>query len=162
MNLKEQVQVLYKEAPRHGVPTPIMEKAVVPVLLLFANQLQHATYFVFQTRDRSWLTATLSHKDDSSLEKTVVYAFAHRKDATSFQGIANPNIGISSIPATHLLFQLFAMNRVDSIIFMETSGNLEQGKEIERKVLQTIIQQQIRRLKLPPLSQKSTVPPNWA
>ena len=41
MYLDEQLQILINEAPQYGVPALVMEKAVVPVLRLFANELQH-------------------------------------------------------------------------------------------------------------------------
>ncbi len=148
MNLDEQLEILLHEAPENGVPLLVMEKAISPVLKLFAKQLQHPIYYILQNRDRNWILTTLSHRDKPQAENTVIYAFATREDAISFQGIADSQILIASIPVTHLLFQIFALNQIDSIIFMEQPGNINQGKEIERVRLQNMIQQQIMRLKI--------------
>ncbi|MEA5532849.1 hypothetical protein [Crocosphaera sp. XPORK-15E] len=155
MYLDEQLEILIKEAPQHGVPSPVMEKAVAPTLKFFASQLEHSKYYVLHGQNRSWLVTTLSNRKKPQEEKRVIYGFTTRRDAETFQGIINPEIRIISIPVTHLLFQLFSVEYIDSIIFRETPGNKEQQIEIQRDKLQNIIQQQLRRLKL-------TIPPNLA
>jgi hypothetical protein len=159
MNIEEQVNILYKTAPRHGVSPVVMEKAVIPTLTLFANQLQHLVYFVFQTRDRAWLTTTLAYNSDPDRQKTVIYAFPRQKDATSFQSFANPNLCLIEIPVTHLLFQLLAMNRVDSILFMEVPSNQDEIKDIQRKILKNLAKKQIKRLKLSDAPASASIPP---
>jgi hypothetical protein len=162
MNLDEQLQILINEGPEHGVSKAVMEKAVIPALKFFASQLQHTHYHVLHSQDRSWLVTTLRHREKQQSDKRVIYAFSTRKDAASFQGITTPDIRIISLPATHILFQLFAVDRLDSIIFMEMAGKKEQGTEIERAKLQNIIDQQLRRLKLKPSSPLTNIPPNFA
>ena len=161
MYLDEQLEVLIKEAPQHGVPMPVMEKAVGPTLKFFASQLQHEKYYVLHGKNRSWLVTTLSNRKNPKEEKKVIYAFATKKDAETFQGIINPEIRIISVPITHLLFQLFSVESIDSIVFREVPGNKEQQVEISRAKLQNIIQQQLRRLKLTPPKTKN-IPPNFA
>lgn len=161
MYLDEQLKVLINEAPQHGVPIAVMEKAVTPTLKFFASQLQHPKYYVLHGQNRSWLVTTLSNRKKPKEEKRVIYAFSTKKDAEAFQGIINPEIRIISVPVTHLLFQLFSVESIDSILFRETPGNKEQIVEIPRSKLQNIIQQQLRRLKLTP-PKLSNIPPNLA
>ena len=73
MNLNEQVQILCQEAPNHGVPLRVMEKAIAPVLIELAQSLQQSSYFVWQTRDRAWQTTTLSRRNYPTQRKTVVH-----------------------------------------------------------------------------------------
>lgn len=161
MYLDEQLEILIHEAPQQGVPIPVMEKAVAPTLKLFASQLQHEKYYVLQGKNHSWMMTTLSNRKNPKEEKRVIYAFATKKDAETFQGIINPEIRIISIPVTHLLFQLFSVESIDSMIFRELPGNKEQQAEISRAKLQNIIQQQLRRLTLNPPN-NNNIPPNLA
>ncbi|MDJ0599407.1 MAG: hypothetical protein QNJ37_11265 [Crocosphaera sp.] len=161
MYLDEQLEILINEAPQHGVPIPVMEKAVAPTLKFFASQLQHQQYYVLHGKNRSWLVTTLSNRKNPKEEKRVIYAFATKKDAETFQGVINPEIRIISVPVTHLLFQLFSVESIDSIIFRELPRNKEQQAEISRAKLQNIIQQQLRRLKLTSPNSKN-IPPDLA
>lgn len=161
MQFEEQLESLINEAPQHGVPIPVMEKAVAPALKFFASQLQHEKYYVLYGKNRSWLVTTLSNKKNPKQEKRVIYAFTTKKDAETFQGIVNPEIRVISIPVTHLLFQLFSIESIDSLIFRELPGNKEQQVEISREKIQNVIQQQLRRLKLDSSTIKN-IPPNFA
>lgn len=162
MNIDKQLEILINEAPEYGVPEEIMKKAVVPVLKFFASQHEHTDYFVLHTRDRHWIVTTLSSRKQPQITKRVIYGFATRKDATSFQGIVNPNIHIVPLPITHLLFQMFAVAQVDSIILMDTPNNTMEGTEIERANLENMIQQQLRRAKPDLYSKSGKIPPNLA
>ena len=161
MYLDEQLQILINEAPQHGVPIPVMQKAVAPTLKFFASQLQHEKYYVLHGKDRSWLVTTLSNRKNPKEEKRVIYAFSTKKDAQTVQGIINPEIRNISVPVTHLQFQLFSIESIDSIVFREFPADKQQQVEIARAKLQNIIQQQLRRLKLKP-PQTKTIPPNFA
>ncbi|WP_035798153.1 hypothetical protein [Crocosphaera chwakensis] len=161
MYLDEQLEILIHEAPQQGVPISVMEKAVVPTLKLFASQLQHEQYYVLHGKNHSWLSTILSNRKNPKEEKRVIYAFATKKDAETFQGIINPEISIISIPVTHLLFQLFSVESIDSMIFQEVPGNKESQAEISRAKLQNIIQQQLRALKSKP-RKNNNIPPNLA
>jgi hypothetical protein len=162
MKINRQLQILLDEAPQSGVSPLVMEKAVIPVLKAFASQLQHLEYYVVQSRDRDWLITTLTHLERPQQEKRVIYAFATSEDAASSQSTSDSQILIESIPVTHLLFQLFALDGVNSLIFLETPGNLEKGREIPRASLQNSIQQQLQQLKNFPVSQSKNIPANLA
>ena len=159
MYLDEQIQSLIDEAPQYGVPEVVMAKAVTPTLKSFASQLQHSRYYVLHDQNRSWLVTTLSNRKNPQEEKRVIYAFSTRKDAVTSQGTTHADLRIVSIPVIHLLFQLFAVESIDSLIFQEVSGHQDEQKEIQRAKLQNMIQQQLRRLtaKTP-----DPIPPNLA
>ncbi|MGK7940350.1 MAG: hypothetical protein AB4062_09415 [Crocosphaera sp.] len=161
MYLDEQLEILINEAPQHGVPIPVMEKAVAPTLKLFASQLQHEKYYVLQGKNNAWLVTTLNNRKNPKQEKRVIYAFPTKNDAEEFQGIINPEIRIIFLPVTHLLFQLFSVESLDSIIFRDLPRNKRHEVEISRAKLQNIIQQQLRRLKLTP-KKNNPIPPNLA
>lgn len=160
MNLNEQVQILCQEAPNYGVPRQVMEKAIAPVLIELAQSLQQSSYFVLQTRDRAWQTTTLSHRNHPTQRKTVIYAFARREHTRHFPDIATANLDLSEIPVIDLLFQLFALEQVDSLIFLDNRGNQEKSKEIQRQALQQRVEQNLRSLS--PSPQPSSVPSTWA
>jgi hypothetical protein len=150
MELEQQLDRLSEDASRYGIPTPIFAQAVSPVIALFAKQLQHLEYYILQNLDSDWVMYTIQNQQEQS-EKKVIYAFTSVKDAATFQGTADPNLLAMAIPSVQLLFQLFALQDIDSLIFLETPGNLSQGTIIERERLLDIVQQQIRQLNpIPP------------
>jgi hypothetical protein len=156
MNLDQQIQILIQNAPQDG-QTPKVVVAIAPVLKLLASQLQHPQYFICQSIDQSWLMTTLSNRAQPELEKNVVYAFPTLKDATRFQSIPDSELIVLPWPVTHILFQLFAMETVDSLVFFETPGNLAAGTEVRREEVQTLFQKQ---LGIQP--SQSKIPPNIA
>ena len=162
MDLDQQLKLLIDEAPQYGVPSPVMEQAVTPVLKAFADQLQHLEYQVLQTLDRDWVLTTLSDRAQPKLEKRAIYAFATLKDAAHFQGTSDPQVMAVPMPVTHILFQLFSLEQLDSIIFMETPGNLNIGKEIYRADLQNLIYKQLEQLGKSPRTKPGSIPPNLA
>jgi hypothetical protein len=150
MELERQLDRLSEDASRYGIPTPIFDQAVSPVIDLFAKQLQHLEYYILQNLHSDWVMYTIQDRQEQS-EKKVIYAFTSVKDAATFQGKADPNLLAMAIPTVQLLFQLFALQDIDSLIFLETPGNLSQGTIIERERLLDIVQQQIRQLNpIPP------------
>ncbi|TRV66332.1 MAG: hypothetical protein EWV53_00965, partial [Microcystis panniformis Mp_MB_F_20051200_S9] len=121
MKLKAQLHILSREAVNYGLATVVMDEAVNPVLAAFARQLKHLQYYVVQNSQGDWLLTTLAHRQQPQQEKRVIYAFATEKMAISAQNTANSPLSTLLIPVTHLLFQLFAVEKVDSIIFLENA-----------------------------------------
>jgi non-ribosomal peptide synthetase component E (peptide arylation enzyme) len=151
MELEQQLQILIDEASQYGVPSLVMRLAVTPVLALFAEQLQHLEYFVVQNLAQDWILTTITNSNQPQQEKQVIYAFATAKDAANFQGSADPNAIAVPLPVTHILFQLFSLKQVDSLIFFDIPGNWQTGKEVNRAYLQTMIKEQLQQLtKIPP------------
>lgn len=158
MDLDQQLNLLVSNAPPDGVTPKVIEEAVAPILKLFAAQLQHLEYYVLQTLDQGWVLTTLSNRAQHSLEKKVIYAFANLQDASTLQGSADPQIVASPVPVTHILFQMFAFDNVDSAVFVETPGDLSTGVEIQRKNLKGMVDKQLEKLR----PKRSNIPPNLA
>jgi hypothetical protein len=151
MELEQQLQTLIKDATEFGIAPIVLQQAVVPVLKLLAQQLNHLEYFVLQNFSQDWVIITINNLQETNQEKQVIYAFTTVKDAATFQGSDDPDILAVPIPVTHLLFELFSVQQIDSIIFFDTPGNLSQGVEVKRDRLEALIFQQIQQLKqIPP------------
>jgi hypothetical protein len=153
MELNRQLEVLINDAANYGVEPLAIERAIAPVLKLFAAQLQHLHYYILQNLEEDWVLTTISNPQlqPDQQDKRVIYAFVSVQDAAIFGGKANPDLIAMSIPVAQLLFRLFSLQQVDSIIFLENSQNLTQGIEVKREHLSQLIQQQIKQLNnIPP------------
>lgn len=162
MKLERQLKLLLDEAPQYGVPVPVMQQAVIPALKQLAAQLSHANYYVVQTAAGDWILTVLMHHKTPQLEKKVIYAFASREDAVKFHKNSEQPVETVSVPLANLLFELFALERVDSIIFMDLPGNLETGKEMPRSALQAIIQERLKKLSPSSKQRTNQTPPDIA
>lgn len=159
MDLEQQIQELVEGAPQDG-KTPTTVRAIAPVLKQIADKLKYSQYYILQTLDQQWVITTLSGQAESRIEKNVIYAFSSRQDVAagsqmqqSFQMIALP------LPVIHLLFQILALNTIDSIIFFDTPGNTKTGTEIRCQEVQDLIQTQLKRTRL---NLGSNLPPDIA
>ncbi|HEY9597889.1 MAG TPA: hypothetical protein V6D33_09480 [Cyanophyceae cyanobacterium] len=161
MDLEQQIQSLIDNAPQDGT-TPKLVEAIAPVLKLFASQLRHLDYYVLQTLDQGWVLTTLSNRAQPEVEKNVIYAFPTLKDAADFQSSYDPQIIAVSVPVTHVLFQMLAMDTLNSAVFFDTPGNLAAGTEVRRDDLQHLIQTQLRQTQSAPRSYPSNLPPDIA
>jgi hypothetical protein len=162
MDLDRQIQALIESAPRDGT-TPQIVAAIAPALKTLASKLRHSEYYILQTLYRDWVVTTLSNRAQPKVEKKVIYAYPTRKDAAA-GGYApqNPQLIASPIPVTHILFQMVALETVDSIVFFEKSGNLEVGTEVRRSDVQNLIQSQLQQLLPPPARRPGNLPPDIA
>lgn len=149
MTLEQQLQVIIDDAANYGVPSAVVEGAIAPILKSFAQQLQHLEYYILQNLEEDWVITTITNPQLQQ-EKTVIYAFVSVKDAATFQGTANPNLLAMPISVVQLLFRLFSLEQVNSIIFLENSPNLNHGVEIKRDRLSQLIRQQIQQLTIIP------------
>ncbi|MBE9198411.1 MULTISPECIES: hypothetical protein [unclassified Nodularia (in: cyanobacteria)] len=145
MDLKSQIQLLINNAPRDGL-TPHLVSAIAPVLIAIAKKLRHSQYYILQNSEESWVLTTLSNRANPGLEKRVIYAFPTIQDVslTSPAGL-DPQMVAKIVPVTHILFQLVALEPVDSLIFLETPGQTTHTREIQRSELQKLLQQQMKR-----------------
>ena len=143
MNLDSQLKILKSDAPKYGVPELVMSQAVNPILKEYGAKLQHPEYHVLQTQEGNWVLNTLSKRSKPQLQKKVIYAFASIEDALSFSKTSENEATPTPMFVTHILFQLFATQQVDSIIFMITPGNLTKGSEIRRLDLQKAIRSKL-------------------
>lgn len=161
MDLEQQIQVLIDRAPPDGT-TPKAVEAIAPILKLLAGQLRHLEYHVLQTLDQGWVLTTLSNRAHPDVEKNVIYAFPTLKDAADFQSSWGPQIIAVSVPITHILFHMLAIDTVNSIVFFDTPGNLTAGREVRREDLQHLIQIHLQNLRSAPRSYPSNLPPDIA
>jgi hypothetical protein len=155
MKLERQLQVLVEDGVDYGIAPVVIEKAIAPILKSLAQTLQHLEYYVWQNLQEDWIISVISPRQTQKLEeKKVIYAFATVQDAKSFSLGQKSDLMAIPIPVIQILFRVFSLQQIDSIIFFNQSGNITQGIEIQRRDLQNSIQQQILRLK--------TTPPNIA
>lgn len=144
MNIDQQLQQLIDEAPNYGVSTAEV-RAIAPAFKAIAGQLKHPQYYILQTLEQNWLVTTLNHRTQPDVTLNVVHAFPTLKDATaSASPLNDPQILALPVPVIFILFQMLAMNPVNSIIFFETPGNFETGVEISRPLLEEIIRLQVQ------------------
>ena len=149
MKLNKQLQNLIQEAPNYGVPAIIMENGVIPVISAFAQQLNYAQYYLRQTLDDNLLLTILSSKQNPEIEKKVIYAFPSVKDAQDFPDSTindTNNVVAQALPVTQILFQMFTMKGVDSVIFLDQPDDYQQSKEIYCHKLQSAIKQNLSNL----------------
>lgn len=156
MNLEDQIQVLIDRAPQDGT-TPKVIRAIAPALTSIANQLRHSQYYVLQAAGGNWIVTTLSHRLQSNLEKTVVYAFASQEDALGTLVLPDEQVMAIAVPTAHLLFQMVAMKNLVSVVFFEAIGNTTDGTEVSRQNLNHLIEQCLQQYK-----NSTAMPPNMA
>ena len=161
MDLESQIQLLIDDAPQDGITTQVVA-AIAPGLKLLAGQLRHPQYYILQSLEQDWILTTLSNRATPDVEKRVIYAFPTRKSIpVSSAAELNPEIIAVPIPVTHILFQLFALETVDSVIFFEAPSDLTTGIEIRREDIQNLIQQ-LRQSSSTPGASPSRLPPDIA
>jgi hypothetical protein len=144
-SLDVQIQVLIDNAPQDGV-TPSLVTTIAPVLKAIAQKLKHSQYYILQNLQEHWVLTTLKPKAHRSLEKRIVYAFPSLQDValSSPLGLVDPQTVPKLMPVIHILFQLVALEPVDSIVFFETPGTTTNATEVQRTDLQVMIQQKLQ------------------
>lgn len=142
MDLQPQVQALIDEAPQEG-GMPAAIRVIAPLLQELAEQrLKFEQYYILQNLQGNWQLTTLQHRQKPGLKKTVVYGFANLQDAT--RSSRSADLVALPVPVIPLLFQLLALEPVDSILFLETMGDLDKSEEVTRYELQQLIQTALR------------------
>jgi len=154
MDLDLQIRSLIDQAPSDG-STPQILEAIAPALVLIAQQLQHLEYSILQSVDESWAIVVLSNLKQPGREKKVIYAFPNFQDASSAAAASRDRVRPVPLPVTHILFQMIALEGLDSIVFFDTPGNQEVGTEIPRQQVQDLINVYLQQY-------RSTPPPDIA
>ncbi len=154
MDLEAQIQLLIDNAPNDGI-TPQLVTAIAPALSAIAQRLRYPQYYILQNLESGWVLTTLSNRANPELEKRVIYAFPTLQDVSlSSNAGLDPQVIAAPIPVTHILFQLMALEPVDSIVFFETPGISTNAIEVQRTELQNLIQKKLHskrsRPKIPP------------
>lgn len=144
MDLDAQVASLQQSAPNDGVTTNAIT-TIAPTLKAIASQLKHDQYYVLQTLEQGWMMTTLSNRTQPNTQKNIVYAYPTLQAAAASQAVnKDPQVMALPVPVVHILFQLLAMQPIDSLIFFETPGKAGQGVEIRRQDVQALIQAQLQ------------------
>lgn len=157
MDLKAQIQSLIDNAPQDGI-TPTLVAAIAPALSAIAHKLSHPQYYILQNLDEEWVLTTLSNRGNPQEEKQVIYAFPTLQDIPrSYSAGLDPQVIAAPIPVTHILFQLLALEPVDSIVFFDTASTNTNVIEVKRTDLQHLVQQQLQQNQ-----PKNQVPPDIA
>lgn len=143
-NLEVQIQSLIDNAPQDGI-TPLLIDTIAPQLKAIAQKLRYPQYYILQNLQERWVLTTLSNRANPELEKQVVYAFPQLQDVSLLSSTGlDPELVAKPIPVIHILFQLVALEPVDSIVFFETPGTTSHAIEVKRTDLQKIIQQKLQ------------------
>ncbi|MBE9119738.1 hypothetical protein IQ269_02690 [Tychonema sp. LEGE 07199] len=161
MDLDQQIEALIDKAPPDG-STPQILKAIAPALILIAQQLQHLEYSILQAVDESWAIVVLSNLKQPGREKKVIYAFPTLEDASSAAAAGGDRVRPVCLPVTHILFQMIALEGLDSIVFFENPGNQEVGTEIPRPQVQELISVYLQQYRSALQSNSSNLPPDIA
>lgn len=142
VTLDQQLQTLIAQAPADG-QTPQALQRIAPILRQLAESLPELHYYIAQSPEGNWESVTLQHRQTPHLTKTVIYAYA-----TPTQAEANTAAGrvVAEISVIALLFQLLALEPVDSIIFVPRHSQAP-SQELQRQDLQ---QQIYQALSIPP------------
>ncbi len=157
MDLEAQIQLLIDHAPRDGV-TPHLVAAIAPALRAIAQKLRYSQYYILQNSEASWVLTTLSNRTNPGLEKRVIYAFPTIQDISLISPAGlDPQMVAKIVPVTHILFQLMALDPVESIVFLETPGKTTHTFEVRRTELEKLMQQQLRQERSP-----KQIPPDIA
>lgn len=157
MDLDNQIQTLIKEAPNHGVTSDAVI-AIAPALKAIANQLKHSQYYILQSLDQNWIMTSLSQRTQPEVRKNIIYAFPTLKDVEAGpHPVKDPQVMALPIPVTHILFRMLAMKPIDSIIFFDVPGNLNQGIEIRQEEVKKLVQIHLKKA-----SNVSQIPSNLA
>lgn len=160
MDLDAQIQVLIDNAPADGV-TPQVVAAIAPVLKLLGSKLRHLQYYIVQSLEQEWVVTTLISRTNPKSTKCVIYAFPTLKDVWAASEAEDPQLVAFPVATTHILFELFALEMVDSVIFFDTPGDSNTGIEIQRADLQNLIQLQMQQSSKP-YSPFNQIPPDIA
>jgi hypothetical protein len=157
MDLEAQIQLLIDNAPRDGM-TPRLVAAISPALRAIAQKLRYSQYYILQNSESRWVLTTLSNRANPGLEMRVVYAFPTIQDVSLISPAGlDPQMLAKIVPVTHILFQLVALEPVDSIVFLETPGKTTHTVEVRRTELEKLMQQQLRQQRSP-----KQIPPDIA
>ncbi|MEB3292847.1 MAG: hypothetical protein VKJ24_06785 [Synechococcales bacterium] len=141
MNLDAQMKLLIQDAPEAG-GTKQMVTAIAPAFYKLAQRLQFLQYYVAQTLNGDWIRLSLSHRTQSKVEKTVIYAFFSAEMITSGEVEGLSDVGkVEVLGVIDLLFRVWALNLCDSVIFFNDQSNSSQGLEIARAEIDRVIRE---------------------
>ncbi len=144
MDLQAQIQSLIDNAPQDGI-TPQLIAAIAPALTKIAQKLRFPEYYILQNPSHDWVLTTLSNRANPQLQKEVIYAYPTLQDVSTTSGVGvDPQMIAAPIGVIEILFQIVALEPVDSIIFFETPGTTNNALEIKRSQVQSIVERSLQ------------------
>jgi len=157
MDLQAQIQSLIDNAPQDGI-TPQLVAAIATELTEIASKLHFPQYYILQNPSGDWVLTTLSNRTDPQLQKRVIYAYPTLQDVSTTSGAGfDPQMIAAQIGVIEILFQMVALQPVDSIIFFDTPGTTANAVEIKRSLIQSIIESSLQQNRRTP-----DIPPDIA
>ena len=138
--ITEQIQCLIQQAPTDQARADL--QTIAPVLRAVASRLQHLQYYLLQTVEQRWVMTTLQHREQPRVTKTVIYAYPSLEAVKATQPNPDPQLLALPVPTVDILFQLLAIDPVESMIFLEERQ--PSGVEISRELLQSLIAQHLQ------------------
>jgi len=161
MTLDLQLKNLITEATNHQIAPIVIQQAIVPVFEPIAKQLKHLHFYLLQNNQDDWIISVISKNSDHDTinsdrlldksAKKVIYAFSSLQDAQNFPATKAQDLIAVKLPIVQILFQFFIIQQLDSLIFFDQQGNLNQGMEVNQADLRNEIQTRILQLNsLPP------------
>ena len=161
MTLDLQLKNLITEATNHQVAPIVIQQAIVPVFEPIATQLKHLHFYLLQNNQDDWIISVISKNSDHEKPKSdrlldesakkVIYAFSSLQDAQNFPATKAQDLIAIKLPIIQILFQFFIIQQLDSLIFFDQQGDLNQGMEVGQTDLRNEIQTKIVQLNsLPP------------
>jgi hypothetical protein len=144
--LETQLQQLIDRGINYAVPRQVMERAVIPILKKYATKFAKEEYYIPVSHSGNWLITVLESKQMPIRQKKVLYAFANSKMAPKILNSSPEKLQL--IPVTYLLFEIFALQDLDSVIFIDSLSSLKHT-EIERLVLCQEIQNSLTEISPP-------------
>ncbi|MEM9922388.1 MAG: hypothetical protein AAF915_01305 [Cyanobacteria bacterium P01_D01_bin.50] len=157
MNLQAQIQSLIEDAPQDGI-TPQLIAAIAPALNKIAQKLRFTQYYILQNPEYGWILTTLNNLNNPKLQKQVIYAYPTLQDVSTTSGVGlDPQMIAAPIGVIEILFQIMALEPVDSIIFFDTPGTTSNAVEIQRSQVQDVIERSLQQNR-----RSSDIPPDIA
>lgn len=160
MTLDLQLKDLITEAANHQVAPIVIKQAIVPVFEPIARQLQHLHFYLLQNNQEDWIISVISPNSSNAntnsdrlrdkSAKKVIYAFSSLQDAQNFPASQAQDLIAVKLPIIQILFQFFIIQQLDSLIFFDQQGNLNQGLEVDQADLRNQIQTRILQLNTSP------------
>ena len=75
----------------------------------------------------------------------MIYAYADLDDAKAHHPTLDAQVLALPVPIMHILFQLIALQSVESMLFFDQPGDRQAAVEIHRQELQNLVTTQLQR-----------------
>jgi hypothetical protein len=136
--LASQVQVLIQDAPSDDQTKQLVEIVANRLALFAINHLNASHYYLIQDASGAWLKNTITHRTQSTVEKTAIFIFFTLEDASKeIVRLQNIQLSPQKIPVIDLLFRFWTLNLSDSLILDVNPGTT--SLEITRSQLNTVL-----------------------